>query len=160
MTNRVQLQVVELTDIQLPLVNRFYKDSGDSAKAGRGDRVFVVRRYPVLNGAVSKIVAAVRLQEKSDGWWFLRSMCVAPELRGQGIGRVLLEGLTDFLSEYSCFCYPFDHLEDFYCLAGFELVDVADISQQPDFMAEPFERYRRQGRKIILMKKLGLQSKV
>lgn len=153
MTNSVKFQVVELTEIQLPLVNRFYKDSGDSAKAGRGDRVFVVRHYQTPNSTVSKIVAAVRLQEKSGGWWFLRSMCVAPELRAQGVGSVLLEGLQDFFSKHSCFCYPFDHLERFYALAGFELTAAEAISQEPEFMTEPFQRYRRQGRTIILMQR-------
>jgi len=153
MTHSPQFQVVESTDIQRPLVNRFYKDSGDSAKVGRGDRVFVVRRCQTSNPAVSTIVAAVRLQENSGGWWFLRSMCVAPELRGQGVGQRLLEGLGGFLSKHSCFCYPFDHLQRFYALAGFELIEAAAIAQQPDFMTEPFARYRRQGRKIILMQR-------
>ena len=153
MTTTDLLRVVELPEIQLPLVNRFYKDSGDSAKAGRGDRVFVVRRYHESNATVSHIVAALRLQVKSDDWWFLRSMCVAPVLRGQGLGRKLLEGLEGFLAEHSCFCYPFEHLEHFYGLAGFELIAPEEVSYQPGFMSEPFGRYRRQGRKIILMKK-------
>jgi len=157
MSNSAQFQIVELPDIQLPLVNRFYKDSGDSAKAGRGDRVFVVRGYSEPNSTVSKIVAAVRLQEKAGGWWFLRSMCVAPELRGQGVGRALLAGLKDFLSDNSCFCYPFKHLQHFYELAGFELIASEEVVRQPHFMTEPFERYRRQGRKIILMRRSSQQ---
>lgn len=156
MTTTDLFGVVELTGIQLPLVNRFYKDSGDSAKASRGDRVFVVRRYQELNSTASHIVAAVRLQQKSDEWWFLRSMCVAPALRGQGVGRKLLEGLQVFFAEHACFCYPFEHLEYFYALAGFELIAPEEISTQPGLMTEPFERYRRQGRKIILMRRRSL----
>lgn len=143
-------KVEPLDDIQLPLVNRFYKSARFSAKAGRGEAVFVVR-----DSSTATIVAAVRLQpERNNDWWFLRSMCVAPDLRGQGIGQLLLDGLQDFLQDKACFCYPFVHLESFYRQGGFELIDIDDAEVQhstPQFMQEPLERYRRQGRKIILM---------
>ena len=133
--------VARLDPIQLPLVNKFYKRCGDSAKAGRGDLVFVVRQGQA-------IVAAVRLQERAPASYFLRSMCVAPELRRQGVGRLLLSGMTDFLDSVHCYCYPFSHLENFYGLAGFRL---AEGEGQPDYIREPLQRYRQQGRKLLLM---------
>lgn len=130
-----------LDPIQLPLVNKFYKSCGDSAKAGRGDIVYVVRR-------AQTIVAAVRSQQRAPGSYFLRSMCVAPQLRRQGLGHLLLSGMRDFLDTIHCYCYPFDHLDGFYGLAGFCVVDP---DTQPDYISEPLLRYRRQGRKLLLM---------
>ncbi len=142
-------KVEAIENIQLPLVNRFYKDCRYSAKAGRGEFVYVVRERGV-------IVAAVRLQSKPD-WLFLRSMCVAPEFRGQGIGSLLLDGLGALLSQHHCFCYPFEHLHDFYAEGGFSLVSECQGAEQeiPQFMTEPLERYRKQGRKLILMRRLS-----
>lgn len=147
------VQISQIEDIQLPLVNRFYKDCRYSAKAGRGEVVFVARVSEGQSLPANKIIAAVRFQKKADDWWFLRSMCVAPECRGQGVGQQLLAGLKTFLAERPCFCYPFNHLEAFYGLLGFELTETEQIHLQPSFMSEPFERYTRQGRKIILMQR-------
>ncbi len=130
-----------LAEIQLPLVNKFYKSCRESARAGRGEQVYVVR-------AREGIVAAVRLQPAADGWHFLRSMCVAPQLRGQGVGRVLLQGLAEFLDTHPSYCFPFAHLHDFYAQAGFRATEPGDV---PDFMAAAWQRYVRKGRKIILM---------
>lgn len=157
---QLSIKVSRLPEIQLPLVNRFYKASRYSAKAGRGEAVFVARHLVAsVSGAsvepsAGEIVAAVRLQLKSDGWWFLRSMCVKPELQGQGIGRQLLLGLNEFLSTRDCFCYPFDHLEGFYGVLDFEPVKDSNMALMPSFMREPYQRYTQQGRKIILMRKM------
>jgi len=134
-----------IEDIQLPLVNRFYKQCRYNAKAGRGERVYVVRKTGV-------IVAAVRLQHKSD-WFFLRAMCVDPALRNAGVGHFLLQGLEPLLSEHPCFCYPFDHLQRFYETCGFTRIDEATLekSEGHDAILEPLQRYRRQGRKLLLM---------
>jgi len=133
--------VSKLESIQLPLVNKFYKRCGDSAKAGRGDIVYVVRR-------AGAIVAAVRLQERSSGSYFLRSMCVAPELRRQGVGGFLLAGMREFLDTIHCYCYPFSHLDGFYSAAGFQVVEPDGL---PDYICAPLMRYRQQGRKLLLM---------
>ncbi|GAB3100249.1 GNAT family N-acetyltransferase [Aestuariicella hydrocarbonica] len=138
-------QLERLSDLQIPLINKFYKQCRYSSKAGRGEVLYV------LKGAAG-IVAAVRLEPKSDGWYFLRAMCVAPELRGQGVGTQLLQGLVSFLRENPCYCYPFQHLESFYAQVGFQ---SKDPQQAPAFMSEAFQRYTQQGRKIILMERLA-----
>lgn len=141
---------VELLDpVQLPLVNKFYRHCRYSAKAGRGERVFVVRG-PDATGQAA-IVAALRLQEKPDGWYFLRSMCVDPSMRGcgdGGIGSQLLQGVSGFLQNHPTYCFPFDHLQHFYARAGFVL---APPEKMPDFAVAELQRYQHQGRKIILM---------
>lgn len=130
-----------VAEVQFPLVNKFYKACRYSGKATRGDSIFA------LKGAQG-IVAAVRLEPRSNGWYFLRSMCVAPELRRQGLGSQLLRGLDDFLQQHPCYCYPFDHLQGLYQQAGFRLQDPHTA---PAEMQEAFRRYTAQGRKIILM---------
>jgi N-acetylglutamate synthase-like GNAT family acetyltransferase len=143
----LQLSFEQLDDIQLPLVNKFYKSCRYSAKAGRGDHVFVVRS--VSHGSQT-IVAAVRLQLKASGFFFLRSMCVDPNYRRQGVGHYLLQQLTPFLLGKKCYCYPFTHLQSFYALVGFELIDQKN---SPAFMTDPLQRYVQQGRDIVLMLK-------
>ena len=142
-------RVEQIDDIQLPLVNKFYKRCRYSAKAGRGEWVYVVKG-PDSQG-VTGIVAAVRLQQKAEGWAFLRSMCVDPELRGRGdggIGQMLLKGLSDFLEQHQTYCYPFDHLQHFYAQVGFQRVDAERL---PAYIGDAFLRYQQQGRKIIVM---------
>lgn len=134
-------QIECVPQLQFPLVNKFYKACHYSGNAGRGDTVFALR-------SAQGIVAAVRLQPQSEGWYFLRSMCVAPNLRGQGLGTQLLQGLETFLQQHPCYCYPFDHLQSFYERAGFQR---QDLLQAPEHMQGAFQRYILQGRKIILM---------
>ncbi len=131
----------QLTEVQLPLVNKFYKRARYSSKAGRGELVFVLKSQ-------SGIVAAVRLQPKADGWYFLRAMCVDPQLRRQGVGALLLVSMKAFLKIHRVYCFPFDHLESFYAQAGFH---SEDMLAAPAFMSEAGLRYQQQGRKILLM---------
>ena len=135
------LQIERLQPLQLPLVNRFYRDCRYSARAGRGEAVYVAR-------AEGRIIAAVRLVPKPDNHCFLRSFCVAPSWRRQAVGRRLLQALVPVLEGRRCYCFPFTHLQEFYRSAGF----IAVAAQtQPDFIADPYHRYCRQGRDILLM---------
>ena len=137
----IEMKLEQLAEVQFPLANKFYKQARYSSKAVRGETVFVLRQP-------SGIVAAVRLEPKRDDWYFLRAMCVAPEYRGQGVGRQFLKLLGDFLRHHPVYCFPFDHLCEFYGAAGF--VKCA-VGQSPEFVRTPFERYTQQGRKICVM---------
>ncbi len=130
-----------LDALHLPLVNRFYKDCRYSAKAGRGEQVFVLRQ----SGAIR---AALRLQPKPDAYRFLRSMCVAPEHRRQGLGFRLLQEIETELNQSPLYCFPFDHLQSFYEAIGFELSSPDSV---PSFIRDPYEAYVRQGKKILIM---------
>ena len=133
---------VELMEaLGLPLVNRFYKACHYSAKAGRGERVYVMRRG-------TDILAALRLVPKADGYFFLRSMCVHPNHRRQGLGQQLLDGILPVLDQDACYCYPFSHLLAFYGRIGFELRQPDAVSAE---IREPFQRYLAQGRDIAIM---------
>ena len=152
--SNLNLSVERLDQLHLPLVNKFYKACRYSAKAGRTDVVFVVRLQ--AESAHQPIIAALRLQLQQSNIalvgaspsYFLRSMCVAPEYRRQGVGLFLLQELRPFLQDHSCYCYPFAHLQSFYSSIGFAL---RDPSTAPAHMVEAFMRYRRQGRDIVLM---------
>jgi len=130
-----------LLEVQIPLVNKFYKHCRYSSKAGRGEVIFVLK-------GDAGIVAAVRLEPKNDGWYFLRAMCVDPSLRGQGVGSQLLKSMEAFLSSSRVYCFPFDHLVDFYSQASF-VVCSPDIA--PSFIKDACLRYQQQGRKICIM---------
>jgi len=130
-----------LEPIQLPLVNRFYKECRYSAKANRSDEVYVLRHG-------GKIVAALRLSLKPEQNFFLRSMCVHPEYRRKGLGAELLKALGPVLSLQSVYCFPFSHLEGFYGNAGFERQLPESVAS---FIRDPWASYCRQGRDIIIM---------
>ena len=131
--------------IRFPLINRFYKSCGDKSKAKGGDLVLALKNE-------REYLAAVRLQSVED-WWFLRSLCVSPDCRRQGLGRKLLSHLTPWIEEKPCYCFPFDYLTELYAAEGFCLADTL-----PGFIAEQYDRYFKQGRKIVVMTKMYTTS--
>lgn len=135
-----QLSIELMPTVKLPLVNRFYQSCRYSAKAVRHEQVYVVRR-------ATDIVAAVRLTPEANRL-FLRSMCVEPDLRGQGVGGFLLEALVPVLDTCFSYCFPFRHLPGFYQQAGFVLSDEASVDAS---IRDVWQRYRRQGRDIVIM---------
>lgn len=137
----IHYTVDQVEPLMLPLVNRFYKACRYSAKAGRGEKVYVLKLE-------QRIVAALRLVPKPDGYYFLRSMCVDPDLRGQGLGTRLLQGITQELAERPCYCYPFKHLARFYGQVGFRRVEASSVA---DFIRDGFTRLNDSGRGVVLM---------
>ena len=82
----------------------------------------------------------------------LRGMQVAPERRGGGIGRQLLNALVAELGGEECFCVPYTHLTGFYGSVGFVAI--------PDENAPPLLRYRvagyrTRGLDVLLMRRPG-----
>lgn len=135
-------EVEWVEELKFPLINRFYKSCGDKSKVRGGETVVALKQ----NG---HYVAAVRLQRVED-WWFLRSLCVHPNSRRKGLATLLMESLQPAFERYPCYCFPYDYLHDLYQASGFEVPD--DV---PAFIVEQLERYRRQGRKIIVMTKIN-----
>jgi len=135
-------EVEALAPERFPLANRFYKQCRFSAKCQRSDKVWVIR------GEQRQVVAAVRLVPRGDDAWLLRSLCVAPTLRGGAIGSALLEGIRPFLEQVRCYCYPFAYLQRFYERAGFVELAAEDA---PADIRGPWEKYNRQGRDLLIM---------
>lgn len=125
----------------LPIVKRFYKLNGMRAQAPKGDLIFTA-------SVNSKLVAALRLNPVNQ-CYLLRSMCVAADLRHQGIGSELLMFLQNQLNSIECYCFPYNNLQQFYTKAGFQLCDT-DIA--PEAIADKFNRYLSNGKDICLMK--------
>jgi len=122
------------------LLKRFYKQSKYSPKVDRSDEMLVGR----LNG---DIVAAVRLQPKSDGV-FLRAMVVSPELRGQGVGTELLEYCIAHLGSRYCYCFALRHLQQFYENKGFI---ASDVDLAPESISSAYRRLRSAARDVVFL---------
>ena len=69
------------------------------------------------------IVAALRLCPEA-GTLLLRTVVVAGDRRGQGIGRTLLGEASAAIGRRECWCFPWAYLERFYGAIGF--MRVAD----------------------------------
>ncbi|MRI34856.1 hypothetical protein EOPP23_17910 [Endozoicomonas sp. OPT23] len=129
----------ELDSVQFPLANRFFKANGHKGKARSDERVLILRD----NG---NIVAALRACPKKQGY-LLRSVWVAINRRGEGLGSLLTEKALKRLNS-DCWCYPYPHLQSFYENTGFSLQET---DQVPEDIAVPFENYRNKGESFLLM---------
>ncbi len=135
------LEFKQANHYSLPLIKQFYKKNGMRAQAPKGDLIFIATHN-------NKIVAALRLHPIQN-YYLLRSMCVDATLRQQGIGSALLQYLQPSLLEKECYSFPFTHLHEFYSRANF--IDC-DIHCTPEAIADKFNRYINNGKKICLMK--------
>ena len=125
------------------MVKSFYKTANYFNQIGRKDEVFVLREKSQHN----RIIAAARLVKTAD-YLILRSMVVLPELQKQGIGKYFLEQLKPSLINRSCWCFPFEWLENFYTGIGFEPYLPENA---PTLIRNKFHQYSNQGRKILIM---------
>ena len=147
-----QLTVKHAEPYSLPRVKKFYKTNNMRAQAPKGEVIFVVTQGTRLVAAlrlspVSSPNASASVIRASD--FLLRSMCVSADMHRQGIGSYLLNQIQNKLNKMSCYCFPYTHLMDFYQSAGF--VPVAeDVAS--DAIRERFQRYRNNGKDVILMK--------
>ncbi len=130
---------------RFPLAKQFYKHARYHSHVGKEDEAYVLRD----KSQADKIVAAVRLV-KSERYLILRSMLVSPLVQRQGIGSLLLNKLAPHLGKRECWCFPFEWLADFYTQIDFHFIDP---KQAPPSIAESFQRYLRQGKKLTLMKR-------
>jgi predicted GNAT family N-acyltransferase len=132
-------------ELRLPLVNRFYAGCNYNVKCGRHDRVFSLTRQ-------GKIIAAARLMPHPQGHFLLRNLCVAPEVRNQGVATYLLTKILAELfptnSSVGCYCYALPHLQRFYLALGFVHVT---IEQVPQDVAETHIRNCARKRGWVLM---------
>jgi len=120
----------------------FYLECGYGGEFDSSDDVYYVSK----NGT---IVGVVRIAYEY-GFYILRGMQVLPLMRGNQIGRELLEYLEDHLSKYSnsCFCLPHEHLNTFYGAIGFK--PLSDCFA-PEFIRVRKEQYSERGLKISLL---------
>jgi len=135
------LKFKQADQYSLTLVKQFYKKNAMRAQAPKGDLIYIATHNNL-------IVAALRLHPVNH-CYLLRSMCVAAAHRQQGIGSALLQHLQSTLSNIECYSFPFTHLIDFYSRAHFQ---PCEVQTAPQAIANKFNRYISNGKKICLMK--------
>ncbi|WP_371922216.1 MULTISPECIES: GNAT family N-acetyltransferase [Pseudomonas] len=123
-----KLRYCQLTALERPLLNKFYKSQGSSMRAAAQGQLWVAR--------AEDLVAAMCLTPVSGGFW-LTGLWVAHEHRGQGIAQHLIDtAMQDAQGITWLFCHP--ELVPFYQRQGFELrIDL------PAALAERLVRYQR-----------------
>jgi GNAT superfamily N-acetyltransferase len=95
-------------------------------------------------------LAGVVRRTHEHGVTMLRGMQVAPEWRGRGVGRRLLNALVADLGGEECFCVPYTHLTGFYGAAGF--VEIAE-EYAPPFLRPRLAGYLTRGLSVLVMRR-------
>lgn len=135
------MTIEELQPAAFPLVNRFFKANGHKGKARGDERVFVLRDSDEV------IRAALRACLRDSGY-LLRSVQVDCRSYRQGLGQRLVSETVKQLQPATCWCYPYNHLKQFYENCGFHLIGGDKV---PKDIHQPFLRYREQGQVFLLM---------
>ena len=123
-------------------LSNFYRECGYGGEFDGSDDVYFVSKNET-------IIGVVRIA-KEHGFYILRGMQVLPLMRGNQIGRELLEYLDLHLARHSnsCFCLPHDHLKSFYGDIGFK--SLSD-HLAPEFIRVRKEKYSERGLKVSLL---------
>ncbi|WP_020411344.1 GNAT family N-acetyltransferase [Microbulbifer variabilis] len=128
-----------LSDIEIPLANKFYRMHGFRGKARRYEDCAVVRDE-------REIVACGYLR-RYDTFRLLAGVAVAREHQGRGVARSLLELLAE-KSNRDTYTFPYTHLEPLYLSLGLERVNAEVL---PEAVGQLYRSYLKQGRGILLM---------
>lgn len=131
-------------------INKFYKSQKHKGKANGDDWVFYA--YQKMDDDEEMILGAVRLvpysSEDGDTYFWLRSMYIHQDWRGQKLGLALLNCVHEHISKMPIYCFPYDYLGSFYSQGGYQPLDAQDL---PTSLADLYERYQRAGEKILVM---------
>lgn len=114
-------------DSRFAEVNRFYKRCRDRSKIQPSDSVYTLT-------ICGEIVAALRLQLRASVF-FLRSVCVNPNYRRQGLAIRLIKAAVAEQKGLSGYCFLQLDLQTLYSRAGFVCADVelADSAVRDQF---------------------------
>ena len=126
-----------------PEIAALYERCGYSGGVSADDTILVAVRAESLVGVV-RLCSERRVA-------VLRGMQVLPEFQRQGVGRALLEEFLSRLDDVVCYCIPWSYLEQFYGSGGFERCEPRNV---PDFLAKRFSIYNKQGRDVLLMRRI------
>jgi GNAT superfamily N-acetyltransferase len=131
--------VADLTALETPLANKFYRKHGFRGKARRGEVCAVVRDER------QDVIACGYLRDYQT-FKLLAGVAVAPAYQGQGVARLLLQHLTAYFDQHT-HTFPYEHLQPFYLSLGFELI----LPEPQTTVAALYDNYRKQGRAIVVM---------
>lgn len=129
-----------LSDMEMPLANKFYRNHNFRGKARRHDPCMVIRY------GHNQIIACGSLRKLTDSQ-LLAGVAVAEDYRGRGVARLLLEHMAEAY-DGSTFTFPYQHLVLFYESLGYAEVPEAGL---PSAIIDRFHTYQKQGRDIVLM---------
>ncbi|WP_268797426.1 GNAT family N-acetyltransferase [Pseudomonas huanghezhanensis] len=133
------MQMCVLPDISRPLLDKFYRAHQSPMRAKGEAKAWVARDVD--------IIAALCLTPVAQGHW-LTGLFVAPDRRGQGIAKGLVEAAVAKASgSVWLFCDP--QLTDFY--AGLRFESVSDL---PQALAGRLARYTRTKSLVALRRQL------
>jgi GNAT superfamily N-acetyltransferase len=139
--NSVQLYSVHwLSNVEVPLVNKFYREYGFRGKASRHELCAVVRDEHCT------IIACAYVRDFHE-FKLLAGVAVAPAYQGHGVARLLLEHFAGKF-DHHCYTFPYQQLLPFYVSLGFKEVDP---ERQSSAVRTLYYRYRDQGRDISIM---------
>lgn len=123
-----EIQLSILPEACRPLLNKFYREHRSSMRTATKGQVWVAKD--------GEVCGALCLTAVDDGHW-LTGLFVAPQRRGQGIARQLIEAATSPLDgPVWLFCHP--DLQGFYLTSGFD-----KAQRLPVVLGERFMRYSR-----------------
>jgi GNAT superfamily N-acetyltransferase len=131
---------------EIPALAELYASWGYPGGMRPEDVVFVAERDGACVGIVRRTW--------EHGTLMLRGMYVAPDARGRGIGRTLLDAFVAALDEdettrgVPCYGIPFAHLEHFYGLGGFTFLPADEM---PEFLRQRIARYTAEGYVVAAM---------
>ncbi|MHA6494692.1 GNAT family N-acetyltransferase [Pseudomonas borbori] len=120
-----------------PLANKFYRAHRSPMRAHADDQVWVAEH--------GEIAAALCLRVIAGGHW-LTGLLVAPDARGQGLARALVEhALAETTAPVWLFCHP--QLSEFY-----RRVDFLPALGLPAELQQRLLRYQRSKTLVALMR--------
>jgi len=137
--NLDHIELCEWAQPNFRAVNKFYRSQKHKGSASGDERVFIA-------SIEDDMLAAVRLVPH-EGYYWLRSLYVKSELRGNTLGKKLLTLVRQKLT-LPIYCFPYTHLEDFYLNSGYELLA---LEQLPQPLNQLFVKYQGKGSGIICM---------
>ncbi|PID42704.1 MAG: GNAT family N-acetyltransferase [Proteobacteria bacterium] len=132
-----------LSDLEIPLANKFYRSHGFRGKARRNEDCAVVR------DANQSVIACGCLRNHGS-FRLLAGVAVAETNQRQGVARLLVRRMSERFDSQT-YTFPYDHLMAFYQSLGFAVVHPEG---QITPLTDLYQSYRKQGRSILMMQYL------
>ena len=129
-----------LSDLEIPLANKFYRKHGFRGKAKRHESCAVVKDND------KQIIACAYLRDYKD-FKLLSGVAVDSVVQRQGVARLLLEFMTQRFDQLT-YTFPYEHLIPYYTSLGFQVVSIEQVETSVN---ELYNSYVKQGRLIELM---------
>lgn len=130
-----------LSNLEIPLANKFYRQHGFRGKAKRHQPCAVVKN------SQDKIIGCGYLRDYGT-FKLLAGVAVAPDYQGRGVARLLLQLLAEHFDQQT-YTFPYQPLLPLYQSLGFKCIEPELETQQS--VSSLYQTYLKQGRSIALM---------